>query len=140
MIPYHVSAQTVNFTVLPSSQVVVEGGNATFHCSTNNGTQAYTVLWSIRGRNDLIINIGSSRPVDGTGGVVVGDDNGSPLVLTSVSRSLNETTVTCSARISIAIRITPSEPPANLTVICKFIVFTDYYMDKMTLEHGSPSL
>ena len=115
--------------------MVAEGGNATFYCSANNGTQPYRVLWTIRGRNDLIINIASSRLVDGTGGVVVGDDNGSPLVLTSVSRSLNETTVTCSARISIAIRVLPSEPPANLTVICKYIAVTNYCVDQVTLDH-----
>ena len=115
-----VSAQTVNFTVLPSSQDVVEGGNATFECAANDGTQPYIVAWILRRGREVVTTISSSRAVSGTGGVIVGT-NGSPLVLTSVMRSLNGITVSCLTIISRTITREQTEPPANLTLGCEFL-------------------
>ena len=115
-----VSAQTVNFAVLPSSQDVVEGGNATFECAANDGTQPYTVAWTLRRESEVVTTISSSRAVSGTGGVIVGT-NGSPLVLTSVMRSLNGITVSCLAVISRTVTREQNESPANLTLACEFV-------------------
>ena len=115
-----VSAQTVIFTVLPSSQDVVKGGNATFECAANDGTQPYTVVWTLRRGSEVVTTISSSRSLSGTGGVIVGT-NGSPLVLTSVMRSLNGITVSCSAVINVGTRMEQTEPPANLTLGCEFV-------------------
>ena len=113
-----VSAQTVNFTVLPSSQDVVEGGNATFVCAANDGTQPYNVAWTLRRGSEVVTTIRSSRAVSGTGGVIIGT-NGSPLVLTSVMRSLNGVTVSCMTLVSAVIQVEQSEPPATLTIACE---------------------
>ena len=115
-----VTSQTVNFTVLPFNQDVVEGGNATFECAANDGTQPYTVVWRLRRGSEVVTSISSSRAVSGTGGAVVGT-NGSPLVLTSVMRSLNGITVSCSAVLSIVTRVEQTDPPANLTLACEFV-------------------
>ena len=99
---------------------MVEGGNATFECAANDGTQPYTVIWRLRRRSELVTSISSSRAVNGTGGVIVGT-NGSPLVLTSVMKSLNGITVSCSAVINVLTRVEQTEPPANLTLGCEFV-------------------
>ena len=110
----------INFTILPSSQDVVEGGNATFECAVNNGTQPYTVAWILRRGSEVVTTIRSSRAVSGTGGVIVGT-NGSPLVLTSVIRSLNGVTVSCLAIINVVTQIEQSRSPATLTLACEFM-------------------
>ena len=99
---------------------MVEGGNATFECAANDGTQPYIVVWTLRRGNEVVTTISSSRAVSGTGGVIVGT-NGSPLVLTSVMRSLNGINVSCSAVLSIAIQVEQTEPPATLTLGCEFV-------------------
>ena len=99
---------------------MVEGGNATFECAANDGTQPYTVVWTLRRGSEVVTTISSSRAVSGTGGVIVGT-NGSPLVLTSVMRSLNGVTVSCSAVISVIMRREQTEPPANLALGCEFV-------------------
>ena len=54
---------------------MVEGGNATFECAANDGTQPYTVIWRLRRGNEVVTTISSrsSRAVNGTietGGVI----------------------------------------------------------------------
>ena len=99
---------------------MVEGGNATFECAANDGTQPYTVAWTLRRGREVVTTISSSRAVSGTGGVIVGA-NGSPLVLTSVMRSLNCVTVSCSAVISVSMRMEQTKPPATLSLGCEFL-------------------
>ena len=80
----------------------------------------YIVVWTLRRESEVVTTISSSRAVSGTGGVIVGI-NGSPLVLTSVMRSLNGITVSCSAVISRTITREQNEPPANLTLGCELL-------------------
>ena len=49
---------------------MVEGGNATFECAANDGTQPYTVAWTLRRGSELVTAICSSRAVNGTRGVI----------------------------------------------------------------------
>ena len=97
---------------------MIEGGNATFECAANNGSQPYDVAWILRRGSEVITTISSSRAVSGTGGVIVGT-NGSPLVLTSVMRSLNGVNVSCMALVNVVTQIEQNEPPATLTTACE---------------------
>ena len=100
---------------------MIEGGNATFECAANDGTQPYTVVWTLRRGSEVVTTISSSRAVSGTGGVIGTIAKGSPLVLTSVMRSLNSITVSCLTIIRYIYMVEQTGPPATLTLAYEFI-------------------
>jgi hypothetical protein len=110
-----VIAQTVNFTLPPSNQTVDEFTDVTFECAANNGTHPFVVNWRLRVEGRPTVFIGVNVSVEGTRGAIVGPNNGSPLTLTAVSRSLHGVTVSCAARINIA-QTVEQDPPFYLSV------------------------
>ena len=112
-----------NFGTLPVDRIVSEGNSTTFECAANDGgSQNYTVFWRLRRENttDVFATIATNITLDGTEGVTVGP-NGSPLTLTSVSRSLNSISVSCVAIINFGTSDEQDEPPANLNVTCELL-------------------
>ena len=116
------TAQSITFLVLPSSEEVAEGSNATFECVARNGSQPVLVLWLLRRGQQQISSIVGSKSVEGTGGAIVGPNNGSPLTLTSVSRSLNGISVSCLAIINPIVQQEQPGPLATLNVTREFII------------------
>jgi hypothetical protein len=97
-----VSSQTI--TTPPQNETVVENTDAVFACVANQNGTPVPAIWSI-GRITLL----SNSSLAGTAGAFLGE-NGSPLILKSVSRSLDGTQIICDVRTNPIVAGTLSAP------------------------------
>ena len=104
---------SATITTPPQNQTVVEDTDAVFVCIANLYGTPIRVIWNI-GR----VILSSNGSLTGTTGAFVGE-NGSPLILKSVSRSLDGTQVICDARANTLVPGTLSAP-VYVVVNCKY--------------------
>ena len=122
-----------NFTTLPSNRTLPLNSDASFECAANKDGQSLQVFWNVRRGDTIMAIITINGTLNGTNGVTVGT-NGSPLTLTSVSRSLDGVTVSCVARIDIVTSVEQAEPWANLRVTSEFHYVCTMYLQPIRIS------
>ena len=103
--------------------MVLEIKTVMFDCAVNNGSHPIYVNWHVHSQL-----IGINRSFAGSEGAFL-SDGGAPLTLTSVTWIvLDGSMVLCTVRINFTERIDQCDPPATLTVYCKFYILFIYNM------------
>ena len=107
----------VTFITQPLNMIVVEGGDATFLCATEENGMALLFGWDYTSKEGMVTTVVTGTPVGGVSMVTVSSD-WTQLTLSGVQREVDGGTVMCTALASTS---TVESNPATINVHCKYV-------------------